>query len=269
MNGTEEAVVALGREVPTGNLGKRTMDLVASGVGLLVFLPVLLLVSALIWLEDRHGPLYLAPRVGSGGRTFQMIKLRSMVVRADRSGVDSTAKSDRRITRVGAWIRRFKLDELSQLWNVLRGDMSLVGPRPQVQRDVALYTAAERGLLAARPGITDFSSIVFADEGEILEGAADPDLRYNQLIRPWKSRLGLHYVARRTLWLDLRLVAATLLHAVARRRALMWVAALLAETGADPRLIGVARRDAPLVAAPPPGARETVSSRTAAVESAV
>ena len=101
--------------------------------------------SALIWLEDRHGPLYLAPRVGSGGRTFQMIKLRSMVVRADRSGVDSTAKSDRRITRVGAWIRRFKLDELSQLWNVLRGDMSLVGPRPQVHRDVALYTAAERG----------------------------------------------------------------------------------------------------------------------------
>jgi len=134
---------------------------------------------------------------------------------------------------------------------------------------VALYTAVERGLLAARPGITDFSSIVFADEGEILEGAADPDLRYNQLIRPWKSRLGLHYVARRTLWLDLRLVAATLLHAVARRRALTWVAALLAETGADPRLIGVARRDAPLVAAPPPGARETVSSRTAAVESPV
>jgi len=268
MNGSE-GVVALGREARAGSLAKRTLDVVASGVGLVVFLPLLLVVSGLIWLEDRHGPLYLAPRVGYGGRTFQMIKLRSMVVRADRSGVDSTAKSDRRITRVGAWIRRLKLDELSQLWNVLRGDMSLVGPRPQVQRDVALYTAAERGLLAARPGITDFSSIVFADEGEILEGAADPDLRYNQLIRPWKSRLGLHYLARRTLWLDLRLVAATLLHAVARRRALTWVAELLAETEADPRLIYVARRDAPLVAAPPPGARETVSSRTAAVESAV
>src|SRR2546429_6900030 len=105
MNGTEGAV-ALGREIPTGSLAKRTLDLVASGAGLLVFLPVLLLVSGLIWLEDRHGPLYLAPRVGYGGRTLQMANLRSMVVRGDRSGPDSTANSDRRTTPVWAWIRR-------------------------------------------------------------------------------------------------------------------------------------------------------------------
>jgi hypothetical protein len=130
-----------------------------------------------------------------------------------------------------------------------------------VERDARLYTVVERRLLDVRPGVTDFASIVFADEGEILEGAADPDLRYNQVIRPWKSRLGLHYVACRTLWLDVRLIAATLVAALSRRRGLAWVAALLGETGADAGLIAVARREAPLAAAAPPGAPEIVRSR--------
>src|SRR5258706_5403767 len=156
-----------------------------------------------------------------------MVKLRAMVVRADRTGVDSTAQGDPRITRVGRVLRRFKLDECTQLWNVLRGDMSIVGPRPQVGRDVGLYTAVERHLLDVPPGITDFASIVFADEGAILEGSTDPDLLYNQIIRPWKSRLGLHYIAHRSLWLDIRLVAATVLIALSRRRALAWVAEML------------------------------------------
>src|SRR3979409_1917469 len=173
---------------------KRAVDVAASSVGLLLASPLLLIACASIWVEDRHSPFYVAPRIGQRGRTFRMVKLRSMTVRADRTGVDSTAQDDPRITRVGRVLRRFKLDEGSQLWNVLRGDMSMVGPRPQVARDVRLYTAVERHLLDAPPGITDFASIVFADEGAVLEGSSDPDLLYNQIIRPWKSRLGLHYI---------------------------------------------------------------------------
>ena len=245
---------------------KRAVDVGASGVGLLLASPLLLIACTSIWLEDRHSPFYVAVRIGRRGRPFRMVKLRSMVVRADRTGVDSTAQGDPRITRVGRVLRRFKLDECPQLWNVLRGDMSMVGPRPQVERDVRLYTAVERQLLDVPPGITDFASIVFADEGEILEGSPDPDLRYNQVIRPWKSRLGLHYIVHRGLRLDIRLMAATLLAALSRRRALVWVAEMLAETGADPALVAVARREAPLAAAAPPGATDVVQSRTAAVE---
>jgi len=240
---------------------KRGFDLVASLVGLLVLSPVLLLVCAAIWIEDRHGPFYIGRRVGVGGRVFPMVKFRSMTVRADRTGVDSTAASDPRITRVGRFIRRFKLDEFSQLVNVLRGDMSLVGPRPQVERDVALYTEVERGLLRLRPGITDFSSIVFADEGEILRGAPDPDLRYQQLIRPWKSRLGLHYGAVRTFWIDLRLILATVLNVLHRGAALRWVSRMVAETGADETLVRVALREEELRPYPPPGASHVVTSR--------
>jgi lipopolysaccharide/colanic/teichoic acid biosynthesis glycosyltransferase len=245
---------------------KRAMDVAASGVGLLVASPFLVIACLSIWLEDRHSPFYVASRVGRAGHPFRMVKLRTMTVRADRTGVDSTAQDDPRITRVGRVLRRFKLDEFSQLWNVLRGDMSMVGPRPQVAPDVRLYTAVERHLLDAPPGITDFASIVFADEGAILKGSDDPDLRYNQIIRPWKSRLGLHYIAHRSLWLDIRLMAATLLAALSRRRALAWVANMLTETRADPALTALARRDAPLVAAAPPGATEVVQSRAWAVE---
>jgi len=237
------------------------MDVLVSAAGLLMLSPVLAVVCGLIWLEDRQSPFYVAPRIGLGGHQFRMVKLRSMVVRADRTGVDSTAKGDARITRIGRVIRRFKLDEFSQLWNVLRGDMSLVGPRPNVERDVRLYTAVERHLLDVRPGITDFASIVFADEGEILEGAADPDLRYNQLIRPWKSRLGLHYVAHASVWLDVRLVVATVMTAISRDLALGWIAVMLRRSGAASDLIVTARRETPLAPAPPPGAREIVRSR--------
>lgn len=240
---------------------KRSVDLIAGTLGLLVLSPVLAVCCVLIWLQDRHNPLYIAVRVGRGGRPFRMVKLRSMIVRADRTGIDSTAVGDPRITRLGRVIRKFKLDELGQLWNVMLGHMSLVGPRPQVPRDVALYTTAEKRLLEVRPGITDFASIVFADEGDILAGADDPDLRYNQLIRPWKSRLGLHYVEVNSTLLDIQLVLVTLLNSVSRRRALAWVAAMLEKTGADRRLVEVARRRRPLAAEAPPGAQEIVRSR--------
>jgi lipopolysaccharide/colanic/teichoic acid biosynthesis glycosyltransferase len=248
-------------------MSKRLFDCGAAGLGLLLLSPLLVPVAVAIWLQDRHSPFYVANRVGRGGRPFRMVKFRSMVVRADRSGVDSTAGDDPRITAVGRFIRRFKVDELPQLWNVLKGEMSLVGPRPNVERETALYTAEERELLNVAPGITDLASIVFADEGDILRGSSDPDLRYNQLIRPWKSRLGLLYVRHRpALALDLRIILLTLRAAADREAALGKAAALVQQLGGGPELADVARRRSPLVPAPPPGAAQVVQSRQVSVQ---
>ena len=149
---------------------KRLIDVFGSAFGLILLSPVLLVAIVAIWLQDYCSPFYIAPRVGRNGKIFQMVKLRSMVKDADKSGVDSTSANDLRITEVGRVIRKYKLDEFIQLWNVLTGDMSLVGPRPNVQREVDLYTDVERHLLDVKPGVTDFASIVFSDEGEIPGG---------------------------------------------------------------------------------------------------
>jgi lipopolysaccharide/colanic/teichoic acid biosynthesis glycosyltransferase len=240
---------------------KRLLDIVVALVGLTIFSIIIVPVAILVWLQDFKWPFYMGPRVARGGGTFKMAKLRSMVVRADKSGVDSTASNDPRITPIGQFIRRYKLDELTQLWNVLWGDMSLVGPRPNVERDTRLYTEQEKKLLTVRPGITDYSSIVFSDEGEILKGRADPDLAYNQIIRPYKSRLGIFYVENRTLLLDIKLIALTALAIGSRAAALRGVVKDLTRRGAPPDLIAVAARTAPLQPAPPPGAAEIVTSR--------
>jgi lipopolysaccharide/colanic/teichoic acid biosynthesis glycosyltransferase len=243
---------------------KRLLDILAAVLGLILLSPLLVLVAIAIWLQDYHSPLYVANRTGRGDRPFRMVKFRSMTIRADRTGVDSTAGDDVRITAVGRFIRRYKLDEVPQLWNVLKGEMALVGPRPNVERETLLYTAEEKQLLLVRPGITDLASIVFADEGEILQGSADPDLRYHQVIRPWKSRLGLLYVQRiGPIGLDLRIVYLTVLGAVNRDRALAGVSRLTCELGGDEALTRVASRTVPLEAAAPPGASEVVRSRTA------
>jgi lipopolysaccharide/colanic/teichoic acid biosynthesis glycosyltransferase len=120
---------------------KRLLDITAAAIGLTLFSPLLLILSIAIWLQDYHSPFYIAPRTGRGEKPFRMIKFRSMVIRADKTGVDSTAGDDPRITSLGKFIRRFKLDEIPQLWNVLKGEMSLVGPRPNVERETVLYTA--------------------------------------------------------------------------------------------------------------------------------
>lgn len=241
---------------------KRLFDVATSVFGLAVGSIVIVPAMIAVWLQDWHSPFYIAPRAGVCGRPFRMVKLRSMKVLADKTGVMSTAGNDLRITVVGRFVRRWKLDELTQLWNVLKGDMSLVGPRPQVLPDAALYTAEEREMLTVRPGITDLASIVFADEGEILRGAADPDLRYHQLIRPWKARLGLLYVHRRpSILVDLELILLTVLNAADRRRALVRVARLVARLGGGEELARVALRREPLVPAPPPGATGIVLDR--------
>ena len=241
---------------------KRFFDFFLALIGLLLFSPLLLICLLLIWLQDFHDPFYIAPRVGKDGKIFPMVKLRTMVVHADNSGVDSTSTDDKRITFVGQTIRRFKIDELTQLWNVFLGQMSLVGPRPQVQRDVDIYTSEEQHLLDVRPGITDFASIVFADEGSILNGRVDPDLAYNQLIRPWKSRLGLLYTRHRTLWIDIKLIIATILTVFTRNKSLQMVHKILVHLDADHDLLTVCLRNTELTPTPPPGADEIVQSRT-------
>jgi lipopolysaccharide/colanic/teichoic acid biosynthesis glycosyltransferase len=240
---------------------KRIFDIVASATGLLLSSPVLLPVMFLVWKQDRHSPFYVAPRVGKGERLFKMVKLRSMIINADKSGVDSTGSNDRRITPVGHFIRRYKLDELTQLWNVLKGDMSLVGPRPNVKRETDLYTREEKKLLSVKPGITDFASIVFSDEGDILKDQADPDLAYNQLIRPGKGRLGLFYIDNRNLWLDVKLCVFTALAIVSREKALAAVQVTLRDLGAPADLLEIAERKAPLRPTPPPGGDRVVTSR--------
>ena len=230
---------------------KRSFDVVLAACGLLLFGPAIAAAACLVWLGDRSSPWYLAPRCGRDGIPFRMVKLRSMRLGADRTGVNSTASDDPRVTRVGAFIRRYKLDELTQLWNVFKGEMSLVGPRPQVPSAVAVYTQTEMGMLAVRPGITDFASIVFADEGAILQGSRDPDADYDRLIRPWKSRLALFYVTHSSMALDLFLIGATFQAIVARRRALDRVTRRLRGMGADPAVIEVASRLKPLPPATP------------------
>ena len=239
-------------------MGKRLLDVAFAAAGLIASAPLVALAMALIWLHDFRSPLYIASRVGRGGKPFRMVKLRSMVANADQAGIDSTAANDVRITAVGRLIRACKLDEIGQLWNVLAGDMSLVGPRPNVDSETRRYTDIERRLLDAKPGITDFSSIVFADEGTILEHSADPDLDYNRLIRPWKSRLALIYVDNRSLGLDVALIAATAVALVSRRAAFAIVGRLLARLGAPEDVRAVARRRDPLRPSPPPGADRPV-----------
>ena len=240
----------------------RILDILVSFFGLLFLGPILLVFMFLVWVQDRKSPFYMAPRVAKGGGTFKMVKLRSMVANADKSGVDSTSNTDMRITKIGKVIRKCKLDELTQLWNVLKGEMSLVGPRPQVQRDVDLYTEVERELLSVLPGITDFASIVFSDEGSILEGRPDPDLSYNQLIRPWKSRLALFYIKTQTVGLNIKLVALTAVTIFNRPKALTGIQNELVKLGADDELITVAGRTEELSPFPPPGATDIVSSRS-------
>ncbi len=237
---------------------KNIFDFLVSFLGLLITAPILAPVMIMIWLQDFHSPFYIASRAGRGGKPFRMVKLRSMMVNADKSGVDSTSANDQRITVVGRNVRKFKLDEISQLWNVLLGDMSLVGPRPNVLSETDRYTPVERHLLDVKPGMTDISSIVFSDEGTILKDSSDPDLDYNRLIRPWKSELGLLYIAHQSFALDIALIMGTALAVVSKPTALKLIAIILKRLDASDELRRIARREDTLTPSSPPGAKRPV-----------
>jgi lipopolysaccharide/colanic/teichoic acid biosynthesis glycosyltransferase len=235
-------------------MAKRLFDLIFALAALALALPILVPACSLIWLQDGHWPLYAGMRVGRNGRDFRMIKLRTMFADGDRLGGSSTAISDRRLTPLGIVLRRYKIDELPQFWNVVIGEMSVVGPRPNVRcGGVDRYTAEELRLLSVRPGITDAASIVFADEGEILNRSPDPDALYDQVIRPWKNRLALKYVDRRSFALDLRLIALTIVGLVSREAALRGADRILASWRVEPVLRRICRRTEPLPPGAPPG----------------
>jgi lipopolysaccharide/colanic/teichoic acid biosynthesis glycosyltransferase len=198
---------------------KRIFDIVCSGIGLLVLSPFFAALATAIKLESRGPVFYRGVRVGLNGKPFRIFKFRSMVQDAENLGASSTSTEDPRVTKTGRFIRRYKLDEFSQLINVFTGDMSLVGPRPEVQRFVDKYTDEERIILTVRPGITDWASIRFHNEGEIIaaSGIADADEAYEKLIRPEKLRLQMKYVRERNFWIDLKAIFSTLFKLVPKR----------------------------------------------------
>ncbi len=190
---------------------KRAMDIVISAAALLVLWPVFALIALAIVADDPGPVFYRQVRVGRGGKPFRIFKFRTMVVGADKKGLSITVGRDSRITRVGAFLRKTKLDELAQLLNVLRGEMSFVGPRPEVPRYVDLYTPYQRQVLLVRPGITDYASIAYRNENELLAGAKDPERMYIETVMPAKIELNMKYLREISPLADIRLILQTIL----------------------------------------------------------
>jgi len=190
-------------------VAKRLFDILFSLIGLVVLSP-LFVVSALLIKWDSEGPVfYRGVRIGKGGQPFRMFKFRTMVVNADQIGGVSTPDDDPRLTGVGRFLRKYHADELPQLIDVLRGKMSLVGPRPQVKCIVDSYTPEERRLLTVRPGITDQASLRFVNHGEILKGSTNPDQAYLEKIHPEKMRISLEYVRTCSFRMDIKIILKT------------------------------------------------------------
>lgn len=190
---------------------KRSLDIVLSSIGLLILLPFLPCVAILIKIDSRGPVFFRQERIGKDFRRFMIYKFRTMSVNADNKGALITAGGDKRITKVGGFLRKYKIDELPQLYNVLRGDMSFVGPRPEVSQYVQLFEADYRKLLKVRPGITDPAALKYSNEESILGKSAAWEEVYINKILPEKIRLSTHYVDNQTLMNDLKLIARTLI----------------------------------------------------------
>ena len=192
-------------------MAKRSFDVFFAVLGLILLSLLIIILYVLVRLGSEGPVFYRGRRVGRNNNEFEMLKFRTMVINADKIGGSSTSEDDPRITKIGSVMRRFKLDELPQLINVLRGEMSFVGPRPQVAWAVALYSEEEKALLTVRPGITDWASLKINNEGEILRGSKDPDGDYLRLIAPLKTKLGLEYARKHSIIGDTKIIVATIL----------------------------------------------------------
>ena len=190
---------------------KRAMDIVISGCALLVIWPVLVLIALAIKIDDPGPVFYRQVRVGRNGKEFRIYKFRTMVVDADKKGLAITVGRDNRITRMGHLLRKTKLDELAQLINVFTGEMSFVGPRPEVPKYVNMYTPYQRQVLLVRPGITDYASIAYRNENDMLEGAEDPERMYIDVIMPDKIELNMKYLREISPLADIRLIFSTII----------------------------------------------------------
>lgn len=189
---------------------KRSLDILVSGIGLLLLSPFFLLICLLIVLDSRGPAFYRQVRVGRNGRDFRLWKLRTMYIDSDKRGqLITIGNRDARVTRLGYYLRKYKLDEFPQLINVLKGEMSLVGPRPEVRKYVNYYTPEQLKVLDVRPGITDPASIAFADENQILEAVADPEQYYIKEVMPRKLELNLVYIRRQNFWRDIGILFKT------------------------------------------------------------
>ncbi len=187
----------------------RFFDVTFSLLGLVLLSPLFLVLYLIIILESRGGGFYVQQRVGKDGRQFGLCKFRSMRVGSDKRGLITIGEHDSRVTRAGVFIRKYKLDELPQLWNVLKGEMSLVGPRPEVEKYTRLYTPEQQRVLSVRPGITDWASIEYMDENRILGSAKDPDRAYVEEIMPAKIALNMRYIEHQTVGEYFRIIFST------------------------------------------------------------
>jgi lipopolysaccharide/colanic/teichoic acid biosynthesis glycosyltransferase len=192
----------------------RFFDLLFSLLGILILLPLFVIIYLLIVIESRGGGFYIQKRVGKNNLDFKLWKFRSMRVGSDKKGLITIGKKDPRMTKVGSFIRRFKLDELPQLFNVLKGDMSLVGPRPEVRKYVDLYNSEQRKILNVRPGITDYASIKYVDENIILGSVTDPENVYIKEIMPNKIELNMKYITGQSVREYFRIIFLTFWHIV-------------------------------------------------------
>ena len=193
---------------------KRIFDFLVSLVGIIILLPVFIIVSIAIKIDSKGNILFLQKRVGRYGKEFNIYKFRTMVTDAEKLGKQITVGNDNRITKVGAFLRKTKIDELPQLFNVLKGDMSLVGPRPEVPKYVSLYTEEQRKVLDIRPGITDMASLRYRDENEILGKVDNPEEYYINIIMKDKLSLNLEYIQKSNVFFDIFLIVKTIIKCI-------------------------------------------------------
>ncbi|HEY1038945.1 MAG TPA: sugar transferase [Bacteroidia bacterium] len=189
---------------------KRIFDIVASFIGLLLLLPFLLVISMLIVIDSRGGIFYRQVRVGKNNIDFKLFKFRTMATGSDKKGLLTVGGRDSRITKIGYYLRKYKLDELPQLLNVLVGDMSLVGPRPEVRKYVDMYNAEQLKVLNAKPGITDYASIEYSNENELLAKSSDPEKTYIEEVMPAKLLLNQKYISEQGLGTDIKIIFRTI-----------------------------------------------------------
>ena len=189
---------------------KRVFDILFSFFGLVFLLPIFVVISIFVLFSSRGGIFYLQKRVGKNGRDFLLLKFRTMKTGSDKKGLLTVGGKDNRITGIGYYLRKYKLDELPQLINVLIGDMSLVGPRPEVRKYVELYDTNQMQVLQVRPGITDYASIQYIDENEILGKSSNPEKTYIEEIMPEKLKLNLKYIETQSFLVDMKIIFSTI-----------------------------------------------------------
>ena len=197
---------------------KRLFDIVFSLLGLVILAPLFLIIAVIIKIEDGGPVFYRGVRVGKDGKLFRIFKFRTMIPHAEKAGIWATAEDDPRITKIGKILRKYKLDEFPQLINVLKGEMSFVGPRPEVPYYVGKFSEEEKAILSVRPGITDWASLWDIDEGSLLAGSADPNKTYEEYILPVKKQLQLKYVKENSFLMDIKIILLTVFALIFRKR---------------------------------------------------